>query len=325
MSGWVSFADIKRQVPLEEVLRSYGVDWLRRSGGPQQYRGRCPIHQGQGTEAFHANLGRNAFHCFACGAGGNVLDFVAKMEGCSVREAALRLQASQGPGVGATGVSSSGPERRELVTKKRESNPPLGFSLKVDGTHPYLARRAIDPLTAGHFGVGYYSGRGVMSQRIAIPIHDPQGGLVAYCGRALDGAIPRYRFPVGFQKSQVLFNYHRARAAGKDRVIVVEGFFDCLRVHQAGFPCVVALMGARLSAAQKSLLGDRFTHVVLLLDGDQTGRAATAQIARNLAPACSVQAVLLPPEMQPDQMTAGGIRHALGKERRQEIGTNRPI
>src|SRR6266542_2570608 len=226
MSDWVSFADIKRQVPLEEVLRSYGVDWLQRSG-PQQYRGRCPIHRGEGTEAFHANLERNAFHCFACGAGGNVLDFVAKMEGCSVREAAQRLQSSQGPDIRAAGVSSNGPGRKQLVTKKRELNPPLSFALNVDGTHPYLARREIDALTAVHFGVGYYGGRGLMSRRIAIPIHDHQGRLVAYCGRALDSATPRYRFPAGFQKSHVLFNYHRARTAGEDRVIVVEGFFDC--------------------------------------------------------------------------------------------------
>jgi DNA primase len=264
------------------------------------------------------------FHCFACSAGGNVLDFVAKMEGCSVREAAQRLQASQGAGGGAAGTAGR-PQRRELVTKKRKLNPPLGFSLKVDGTHPYLARRAIDPITAAHFGVGYYGGHGVMSRRIAIPIHDPQGRLVAYCGRALDGAVPRYRFPVGFQKSQVLFNYHRARTAGNDRVIVVEGFFDCLRVHQAGFPYVVALMGARLSVAQKNLLAERFSHVVLLLDGDQTGRAATVQIARDLAPACSAREVLLPVGVQPDQMTAAGIRHVLGEERSQEIGPNQQI
>ena len=142
----------------------------------------------------------------------------------------------------------------------------------------------------------------------------------------MDGAVPRYRFPVGFQKSQVLFNYHRARSAGEDRVIVVEGFFDCLRVQQAGFPCVVALMGARHSAAQKNLLTDRFSRVELLLDGDQTGRAATAQIARELAPACSLRKVLLPPEMQPDQMAVADIRQLLtGGERRQEISANRPI
>ena len=178
MGGWVDFAEMKSRVKLEEVLRSYGVDWLRRSG-PQQYRGRCPIHQGQGTEAFHANLVRDMFHCFACGAGGNVLDFVAAMEGCSVREAALRLQGSHGRGDCPSPVPASGAERRKLVTKKREVNPPLGFRLSVDGAHPYLARRGMDPPTVGHFGVGYYGARGLMSGRIAIPIHDDQGRLVA--------------------------------------------------------------------------------------------------------------------------------------------------
>jgi hypothetical protein len=83
-ADWVSFSEVKKRVKLDRVLCAYGVDWLRPSGA-QQYRGRCPIHQGQGTEAFHAHLGRNVFHCFACGAGGNVLDFVAAMEGCSMR------------------------------------------------------------------------------------------------------------------------------------------------------------------------------------------------------------------------------------------------
>lgn len=111
---------------------------------------------------------------------------------------------------------------------------------------------------------------------------------MAYCGRAVDGAEPRYRFPAGSQKSQVLFHYDRARTAAGDQVIVVEGFFDCMRLHQAGFTSVVALMGARLSTAQKALLADRFGQVVLLLDGDATGQAATRQIASDLAGPCSV-------------------------------------
>jgi len=187
MSDWVSFAEIKSRVRLEEVLRSYGVDWLRRSGS-QQYRGSCPIHLGEGTEAFHVNLARGVFHCFACGAGGNVLDFVAGMEGCSVREAALRLQGSLGQGNCPVRAPMGEAEHKKLVTKKSEGNRPLGFSLDVDLTHPYLARRGIDPVTADLFGVGYYGKRGLMSGRIAIPIHDDQGRLVAYCGRALDSA-----------------------------------------------------------------------------------------------------------------------------------------
>jgi len=318
MSAWVSFAEIKRRVPLAQVLRRYQVEGLRRSG-IDQYRGRCPIHRGQGKEAFHVNLKRGVFHCFACGAGGNVLDFVAAMEGYSIREAALWLHGIYDV-AGGTRSPANGPVIKELVTKKRSINPPLGFALTLDGGHPYLGRRGIDGATASYFGLGHFRGRGIMSGRIAIPIHDQHGRLVAYCGRAIDGAEPRYRFPMGFQKSQVLFNYQRARVAPSEQVIVVEGFFDCLRVHQAGFPCVVALMGARLSRAQKDLLKDRFSQVILLLDGDPTGRRATAQIASDLAPVCSVTELLPSPGIQPDQMTADEIRRVLtDAERRQTI------
>jgi DNA primase len=293
---------------------------LRRSGG-EQYRGCCPIHHGEGTEAFHANLARDVFHCFACGAGGNVLDFVSAMESCTIREAALRLKAFHDVG-GARWVAANGAGRRKLVTKKREANAPLEFVLNLDRAHPYLARRGIDAVTAGYFGVGYCD-RGLMRGRMAIPIHDERGQLVAYGGRAVETVGPRYRFPPGFQKSRVLFNYHRAQATVAQTVILVEGSFDCMRVHQAGYPSVVALMGARLSAAQKALLANRFSAVVLLLDGDPTGRAATSQIARDLAPACLVETILLPPAMQPDQMTTHQIQDAIaGAERRRLVSPN---
>jgi DNA primase len=116
MSEWVSFAEIKRRITLEQVLRCYEVNWLRRSG-LNQYRGRCPIHRGQGQEAFHANLQRGVFHCFACGAGGNVLDFVAAMEGSSVREAALRLQGYLGDTSVSALPATTGLPGSKLVTK----------------------------------------------------------------------------------------------------------------------------------------------------------------------------------------------------------------
>jgi DNA primase len=217
---------------------------------------------------------------------------------------------------------ATGWSERKLVTKKRRINPPLGFHLGLDRRHPYLARRGIDGMTADHFGVGYFGGPGLMNGRIAIPIHDDVGRLVAYCGRAVDGAEPRYRFPAGFQKSQVLFHFDRARAADGGQVIVVEGFFDCMRVYQAGFPWVIALMGARLSPAQKALLAARFRHVTLLLDGDTTGHAATRQIASELAGTCSVAALQLPSGTQPDQIDAEEIRLYLSAERRLASGAN---
>src|SRR5438105_15750247 len=57
-----------------------------------QLEGACPIHRGKRDDSFRASLSKNVFHCFACQASGNVLDFVAAMERCSIREAALRLQ-----------------------------------------------------------------------------------------------------------------------------------------------------------------------------------------------------------------------------------------
>ena len=102
MSGnWVDFDAIKQSVGLALVLRQYQVP-LRRSGR-DQYRGLCPIHRGEGREAFHANLSRNLFHCFSCGAGGTVLDFVAAMERCTLREAARKLARETAvPGVAAS-------------------------------------------------------------------------------------------------------------------------------------------------------------------------------------------------------------------------------
>ncbi len=95
--------------------------------------------------------------------------------------------------------------------------------------------------------MGLYAGPGLLSGRVVIPLHDERGRLGAYCSRSLDGTQPRYKFPAGFPKSRVLFNLHRAAASGEAGVVVVEGFFDCLKVHQAGFRSVVALMGSALS------------------------------------------------------------------------------
>ena len=316
-AGWVSFAAVKAAVGLQAVLESCGVMAGLRRSGPQQYRGRCPIHGGGGREAFRAHLGKNAFHCFACGAGGNVLDFVAAMEECSVREAARRLQ-------GRFPVGGSAERRwprplpefdaRKLVTKKTAGNAPLPFRLSaVDAAHPYITERGLRRATAAWFGIGYYAGRGILRGRVVIPIHDEHGQLVAYCGRSVNGAERRYQFPAGFRKSGVLFNYHRAVASAQQSVVAVEGFFDCMRVHQAGFPSVVALMGAALSPRQEKLLVEDFRQVVLMLDGDATGRRASCRVAEQLRSQCSVQQLALAPGTQPDQMSEREICHVLDR------------
>lgn len=300
MQTWVDFAAIKQSVPLAPLLRRYQVK-LRRSGR-DQYRGCCPIHGGPGQDAFHANLTRNVFHCFSCGAGGSVLDFVAAMERCSLRDAALRLASETAALVPPV---TPAPAARQLVTRKSNVPAPLGFALRgVDSSHPYLASRGIQPATAEHFGIGWYGGPGIFSGRLVIPIHNRRGELIAYCGRAVDASHPRYRFPSGFAKSEVLFNLHRAAAAGDRSVVVVEGFFDCLKLHQAGVPAAVALMGAELYESQQQALLQHFERVILMLDGDPAGRWSTARLMNRLQPHAGLDVIHLPDGTQPDQLSA---------------------
>ena len=173
-------------------------------------------------------------------------------------------------------VSAAEGAHPSTPTAPGESNRPLAFTLQgIDPHHPYLAGRGVDSNTAAHFGIGFYPGKGSMEGRIIIPIHNEEGILVAYAGRSLGQTEPRYKFPARFRKSLVLFNLHRAVHHGK-AVIVVEGFFDCFNVYQAGFPCVVALMGCSLSHRQEALLQQHFRQVTLMLDGDNAGRRAGA-------------------------------------------------
>jgi DNA primase len=306
MSPWLDFQSIKRAANLECVFRHYGVN-LRRSG-KDQYRGRCPIHRGEGREAFHVNLARNVFHCFACGAGGTVLDFIAAMERCSVYDAAQRLQAM----AGSLGQVRPTANEKELVTKRRKVSLPLPFTLRgVDCSHPYLADRGIGKQTALTFGVGFYAGPGLMHGRLVIPIHSAHGELIAYCGRSVDQMQPRYRIPPGFAKSEVLFNMHRATATQESTVVVVEGFFDCMKVHQSGILSVVGLMGAVLYEPQGCVLLNRFRRVILMLDGDTTGRKASAAIAARLRARCRVEIADLANGSQPDQLSTAEIREIL--------------
>jgi DNA primase len=302
-SAEVNFAAVRQAASMEAVLKRCQVTDLR-GGAAGRYRGRCPLHRGEGRDAFHVDVRRKIFHCFSCGAGGDVLDLVAQLHRCTLREAALRLQ--QWFPAAATNPA---PPRQRVTKGKKVSNAPLPFTLRgVDGAHEYLRARAIGERTAARFGVGFYRGPGLMRGRVVIPIHDEGGRLVAYAGRSVDGAEPRYRFPTGFCKSQVLFNFHRARAMGGDTVVAVEGFFDCLRVSQAGVENVVALLGTELYPHPAQLLGDRFRRVLLMLDGDEAGQQAQARVVARLRDRCEVRVMGLPAGMQPDQLPERRLR-----------------
>ena len=159
--------------------------------------------------------------------------------------------------------------------------------------------------------MGFYGGPGLLSHRIVIPIQNQRGQIVAYAGREQDGSSPKYKLPAGFRKGVELFNSHRAIATRSRTVIVVEGYFDCMRVYQAGFPWVVALMGASLSVEQERLLLAHFEKLILMLDGDTAGRAASHAIAARLSDKCCIAAAPLPDGVQPGHMSDSAIRWLL--------------
>src|SRR5439155_7682974 len=174
--------------------------------------------------------------------------------------------------------------------------------------HPYVVSRGLSEHTARYFGVGYYNGSGFLRGRIVIPIHNEQGELVAYSGRAMDQTEPKYRLPAGFRKSHVLFNLHRAIRKGDRTLILVEGFFDTFKLHQAGHHNVAALMGSKLSLRQTNLIETYFDQAILMLDADEAGKAATTAAATVLSSILAVQIVELAWGTQPDQLASEEIR-----------------
>jgi DNA primase len=149
-----------------------------------------------------------------------------------------------------------------------------------------------------------------MAGRCVIPIHNTRAELVAYAGRSIDGSDPKYKLPAGFHKSAELFNLHRAIGTGCKSVVVVEGFFDCVKVWQAGFPCV-AVMGCKLSQEQRHLLAANFSAALLLFDGDAAGIAGAQAGINDLGGKMWVKAVWLKMDQQPDQLSSEELQELL--------------
>jgi 5S rRNA maturation endonuclease (ribonuclease M5) len=312
------FRSLKQRIPIDHVLARYGLKL--RSVAPHTLCGPCPLptHTSrQSRQSFSVNLSLQVWSCHSASCiaarggriGGHVIDLVAIMERCGLREAGLRLQ----DWFSVRALYPAPVRVLAMAPSAAEPNRPLGFALqRIDTRHPYLAQRGISPATARLFGVGLYHGNGFLAGRCVIPIRDEKSQLLAYAGRAVNREEPKYRFPAGFRKSQVLFNLDRAMQTGGNHVIVVEGFFDALKVHQAGFPAVVALMGASFSQRQSELLVSHFASVTLMLDGDEPGQRAAAVIVQLLIATLPINKVELPNHIQPDQLSSAEINDLVG-------------
>lgn len=301
----VSFAALKQSISISQVLDRYGLlQHLHRSGN--SLSGPCPLHAGHNPTQFRVSLSKNCWVCFGdCQAGGSILDFVSRKEGISIRAAAVLLDEWFGGSLSTPQAQRTAPPPPRPVR-----NRVLRFVLRVSASHPYLAQRNLAAETIQTFGVGYCA-VGTMAGRIAIPIHNGEGDIVAYAGRwpgTPPRGTPKYLLPAGFRKSLELFNAHRAvQAADTAPLVLVEGFFGCMAVWQAGFRRVVALMGSSLSDAQKQCIvraAPRSGCIDLLFDEDASGRTARERIRARLAPQFRVRVIAFPAEgLQPDRVS----------------------
>jgi DNA primase len=340
---WIDFAELKRAVHerggLREVLSRYGFLEHLNDRGDGKLIGPCPIHGStdQTSTAFHADCNRDVWHCFSqCTtdrgkAGGGILELVMLVDKCSLREAGEKLATWFGLAFDRKRSTGSRSKERANVSPESEIpvavathtsrpvsevNPPLERPLRnLNPDHPYLFARGLNARTIKEFGIGHCT-RGLMRGRIAIPIHNEEGEIVAYAGRSVDdeeaATEGKYKLPTNFAKSAVLYNLNRAKDHAPDGLIVVEGFFDTMRVHQAGFPNVVALMGCSLSERQEELLTAITDRLVLMLDGDDAGAKCVREFYGRLRRRMYLREIHLEAGEQPDSLGDERLRILLG-------------
>jgi len=334
MSTWIDFKELRAKLKFEQLLRYYEIE-VKRKG--DQHLGFCPLPNHRirdKSPSFSANLERGIFQCFSCGAKGSVLDFALFMEnvnledGRAVRKVALKLRREL--------LSDVMPvcSKREPVKQKSPSaavaapkvlvNAPLDFELKgLETDNLCLLEEGLTASTVARFGLGFCS-RGLLKGRVAIPLHDHDGQLVGYAGRAVDydsvsESNPEYVFPTTrerngaiyeFQKTLFLYNGFRIKAPC-DELCVVEGFSSVWWLHQNAIPSVVATMGAEVSERQVELivsLVKPFGGVRLFSGGDESGEQFAESLLREVSPHRFVRWVKPSEGQQPTDLSAEQLK-----------------
>lgn len=316
---------------------------LTRAG--QNLKGLCPFHQ-EKSPSFTVSSSRQIFHCFGCGAGGNVFTFLMRITGANFPETVRELGQKLGIAVPESGPSA-GPQAAQasrLEPLNRAVTAWFQRNLRDRATgataRDYLASRGIQAGTIERFEIGCapaewdglvraLSQQGFSSDDLAVagltiareqasgsydrfrsrvmfPITDLRKRVVGFGGRILGEGNPKYLnspdTPL-FKKGQTLYALDLAReaVARLKTVIVVEGYFDAVALHQAGLTHTVATLGTALTAEHIQVLRRFASKVVLLFDPDQAGvRAALRGLDLFVNSGLGVKVVTLPAGEDPD-------------------------
>lgn len=310
-----NFNQLKKLVSVPAILDWYGLTQQlnRKQGG---YVGTCPIHKGNNKRAFHINE-RGLWFCFTkCNEGGDIIDFIKAMEGGGYDRVApvLKTLVHHLPhSVSFAEENISPPVKKASDRTNHKKFVPFTRHLTLSHEHPEFNQRGLKRETLRAFDAGYWPKEGFLLNCLAVRVHNRIGQPLSYIGRRLnrveENKWGKWKMPPNFPKHSILYNYHRAQPYMKKEVIIVEGPWDVMKLWQAGFKNAVALLGVSISQNQMELL-KRNKHIILFLDGDDTGISAAKKLQKKLGPD-RTSIYQIPAGYDPASMTEDDIRKRL--------------
>ena len=304
--------EVTEKNDIVDVVSQY-VALNKRSGN--NLFGLCPFHN-EKTPSFSVSRSKQIYHCFGCGKGGGVINFIMEIENVSFPDAVEMLAKRAGMQM---------PERQEdPESRKRERIFALNrdaarfyheklLSAEGEKCREYIEKRRINRKTATDFGLGFapdtwdslrkamrdkgwsdfdLSDAGLVKKgknggfydtfrnRLMFPVIDVRGNVIAFSGRLLDGEGPKYlNSPetVAFIKGRNLFALNLAKKSKRDYFILSEGNIDVASLHQAGFDSAVASLGTSLTEQQAQLLSHYKNEILIAYDSDGAGARATTK------------------------------------------------
>jgi len=302
--------DIRFRCEIENTISGYVQ--LRRAG--RNLKGLCPFHS-ERTPSFTVYPENQSFYCYGCGAGGDVIHFIMRIENLDY-VAAIEFLADK---VGITLPSATGDNEREnSVSRKRilalnlEAAKYYRKCLFEENTGSagriYFQERGLSSAVVKHFGLGFAPASGTMRYlkslgfheseiqtaylcgksergyydyfrgRVMFPIIDVSGNVIAFGGRVLDDTKPKYlntSDTPAFKKSKNLFALNYAKNHCENGLILCEGYMDVIALHAAGFENAVATLGTAITAEQARIMKKYTSQVIITYDSDEAGQKAT--------------------------------------------------
>ena len=302
--------EIRNSNDIVDIISQYVI--LKRSG--RNFFGLCPFHK-EKTPSFSVSPDKQIFHCFGCGAGGNVIHFISKIENVDFKES-LEILADRVGIKLPTLENNVDSKRLELKEKVYEINKLVAtyyhetlYKPQAKPAQEYVKKRKLDNKALKEFCIGYAENANVLykllkekgfteeeilasdlvikkgnnyvdrfKNRLIFPIQDIRNRFIAFGGRVLDNSLPKYiNSPenIVYSKARNLYGLNVAKNSKTRKLIIVEGYMDTVSLHQRGIDNVVASCGTALTEAQGRLLRKYAEKVIISYDSDTAGQAAT--------------------------------------------------